>query len=159
MVNFNTLKNSKFLTQQDVTPPKTATVESCTERNVAMESQPQEMKYTLTFKELDKPLVLNFTNASMMAHITGQEDTDDWIGARVELYNDPTVGFGGKITGGIRIRPPQPQTQGGMTAEQKGSYDGASGQRPLSLEEEAESAKRFAEQHDLPDDLGEGQQH
>ncbi len=111
MVNFNTLKNSKFLTKEDVTPDVLVTVATCIEQNVAMESQPVEMKYTLTFQELEKPLVLNFTNASLMAGITGREDTEDWIGAKVVLYNDPTIMFAGKMTGGIRVRAPQQSGQ------------------------------------------------
>jgi len=107
MVNFNTLKNSKFLTKEDVTPDLLVTVATCVEQNVAKENDTPEMKYTLTFHEADKPLVLNFTNASLMAHITGQDDTDNWIGHKVVLYNDPTIMFAGNMTGGIRIKAPQ----------------------------------------------------
>lgn len=147
MVNFNKLKQSKFLGKEDVDPPVNVTISSCIKKNVALESQAPEMKYTLEFQENLKPLVLNFTNASMMAQITGQDDTDDWVGAKVQLYNDPSIMFAGKLTGGIRIRAIQ---QGGLNQNQQQQYNNAGDER--------EQAKQFAEQYDLPVD-GEGQQH
>lgn len=104
MPTVNDLKSSKFLTKHDVEPPVVVTITSYEEMNVALESQAPEMKYTLHFKELDKPLVLNLTNGMLIAAITGSEDLDHWIGQQVVLWNDKTVSFAGKITGGIRVR-------------------------------------------------------
>lgn len=104
MPTVNDLKSSKFLTKHDVEPPVVVTIISYEEMNVALESQVPEMKYTLHFKELDKPLVLNLTNGMLIAAITGSEDLDHWIGKQIVLWNDKTVSFAGKITGGIRVR-------------------------------------------------------
>ena len=72
--------------------------------DVSLESQAPEMKWCLKFKEFEKPLVLNSTNGQLIEAILGSDDSDDWIGKTIVLWNDPTVGFAGKITGGIRVR-------------------------------------------------------
>lgn len=107
MPNVNDLKSSKFLTKNDVEPAVLVTIKSYEQMNVAMESQAPEDKWTLSFRELDKPLVLNMTNGMLIAAITGSEDFDKWLGKQVVLYNDKTVSFAGKITGGIRVKAPQ----------------------------------------------------
>lgn len=111
MPNVNDLKSSKFLTKNDVEPAVLVTIKSYEEMNVAMESQAPENKWCLYFNELDKPLVLNMTNGMLIAAITGTEDFDGWIGKQIVLYNDKTVSFAGKITGGIRVRAARNQPQ------------------------------------------------
>ena len=47
----------------------------------------------------------------------GSPETDDWKGKQITMYNDRTVSFAGKLTGGIRIRPNAPdQAQTGGAA-------------------------------------------
>lgn len=106
-MNVNDLKKSKFLTKNDVMPPVLVTIESVEEVNVAKEGADPEMRWTLIFKEMEKPLVLNSTNGQIIAALVGSEESDDWIGHKIVLYNEPTVSFGGKITGGIRVRAPK----------------------------------------------------
>lgn len=60
----------------------------------------------LTFKEVDQKLGLNITNWDSMAEITGKDDDDHWIGAKVELWVDKNVKFGNKTIPAIRIRRP-----------------------------------------------------
>ena len=107
MPNVNDLKSSKFLTKNDVEPPILVTIKSYEEMNVALESQEPENKWCLIFEEPIKPLVLNMTNGNLIAVITGSEEFDHWIGAQIVLYNDKTVMFAGKLTGGIRVRAPK----------------------------------------------------
>lgn len=107
MPNINDLKSSKFLTKNDVEPPILVTIKSYEEMNVAMENQAPENKWCLIFKELDKPLVLNMTNGQLIAAITGSEEFDHWIGREIILYNDKTVMFAGRLTGGIRVKVPK----------------------------------------------------
>lgn len=104
MPSVHDLKNSKYLTQHDVEPPVVVTFQAYKEENVAKEGERPDPKYIFKFRELEKPLVMNFTNGSIVSSILGTEDFDQWMGKEVVLYRDPTVGFGGKITGGIRIR-------------------------------------------------------
>ena len=83
------------------------TIQSCEQHNVAKEGAGEEMKWCLTFAEVDKPLVLNSTNIQLCARICGSDDTDDWAGKKIVLYTDPNVSYAGKIVGGIRIRAPR----------------------------------------------------
>jgi len=106
-MNVNELKSSKFLTKHDVEPPVLVTIKGCEEMDVSMESQSKELKWTLLFKELEKPMVLNSTNGQLIAAIAGSGESDDWIGRKIVLYNDKTVSFAGQITGGIRVRAPK----------------------------------------------------
>lgn len=114
MPKVSDLRQSRFLTKDDVTPPVTVTIKSCELLNVALESQVSEEKWCLHFKELDKPLVLNHTNGQLIEMITGTDDLDAWTGQKIVLYNDKTISFAGKITGGIRCRGPKTS----MTAEE-----------------------------------------
>jgi hypothetical protein len=110
-MNLSDLKQSKFLKKEDVEPAVLVTIRAMSQENVAKEGCEPEMRTALHFDELDKPLILNSTNGQIIARITGK-DTDietSWIGARVVLYNDPNVTFGGKLVGGIRVRAPKPQ--------------------------------------------------
>lgn len=105
------LKSSNYLTKEDVEPPIKVTIESYEEVNMAFQGQPPEMKWTLKFKGIDKPLALNLTNGQRIELITGSGDFDEWIGREITLYNDKTIAFGKKITGGIRVWVPQPQIE------------------------------------------------
>ncbi len=107
MPSINDLKQSKFLTKADVTPPVLVTIRGYELVNVAKEGATPEDKYVLHFNELEKPLVLNSTNGQIIAKFTGSEDFDGWIGKHAVLYFDPNVSFGGKLTGGIRVRAPK----------------------------------------------------
>lgn len=60
-------------------------------------------KAVLHFKNSEKVLALNVTNANMMEELTGSDETDDWIGVRICLY--PTkVDFQGKRVLAVRIK-------------------------------------------------------
>lgn len=106
------MKESKFLKRGDVARPVLATIESVVQMNVAKEGAEPEMKWCLHFSDVDKPMVLNFTNIQLCERICGSDDTDHWAGKKIVLYDDPNVSFGGKLTGGIRVRAPkQPSAQ------------------------------------------------
>jgi hypothetical protein len=102
------MRESKFLKKEDVGRGALGTIASCVRMNVSKEGAPDEMKWCLTFQEIDKPLVLNSTNIQLCEHIFGSDDTDYWIGKRIVLYTDPNVSYQGKLIGGIRVRAPKP---------------------------------------------------
>lgn len=102
------MRESKFLKKEDVGRGALGTIESCVRMNVAKEGADPELKWCLTFSDIDKPLVLNQTNIQLCAKIIGSEDTDQWPGKRIVLYTDPNVSFQGKLIGGIRVRAPKP---------------------------------------------------
>ena len=63
-----------------------------------------EMKPVLRFVGEQKGLVLNKTNAQVIASFLGAE-TNAWIGQQIELY--PTqVSFQGRVVDAIRVRQP-----------------------------------------------------
>lgn len=55
-----------------------------------------------------RKMVLNKTNGSRVALALGTEEVEAWQGQTITLYNDPSVEFGGKLVGGIRVAIPQP---------------------------------------------------
>jgi hypothetical protein len=106
-MNISNFTESKFLRKADVDPPVFVTIGELEQVDVSMPGEPAETKYALHFAELEKPLIMNSTNAELIKNITGSEDTDDWIGHKIVLYKDDNVSFGGKLVGGIRARAPK----------------------------------------------------
>lgn len=102
-MNSNDLMPSKYLKQSDVTPPKIVTIASMKQENLAKDTEPKKLRWTLLFEELDKPLVLNKTNIKRCAKVCGSEETDEWVGKKIKLYFDEEVEFGGEQVGGIRV--------------------------------------------------------
>ncbi len=103
-MNVNEMLSSKYLKKEDVDPAKLVTVASFDKVNLAMDGQPPQHKWVMRFEELDKPMVLNATNIRLCEMIFNSGDTDDWVGNKLVIYNDPSIQFQGKFTGGIRVR-------------------------------------------------------
>jgi len=104
MPNIKDMKSSKFLKKDDVGEGTVCIISGVSQENVAKEGADPEMKWVLHFTNLDKPLVLNSTNLQLIAMFLKSDDTEDWEGKKIILYDDPSVSFGGKLTGGIRVR-------------------------------------------------------
>jgi hypothetical protein len=81
---------------------------------VEVEQIGQDRKPVLYFRNKQKGVVLNKTNATNIALMFG-EDMDDWGGSDVELF--PTmVDYQGRSVEAIRIRPVRPQKQAAPAA-------------------------------------------
>lgn len=106
-MNTAELKQSKFLKKEDVGTGVLVTIRDCTQENVSLPGADPELKWTLHFDELDKPMVLNATCGALIQAITGSPESDDWIGKRIVLFSDPTIMFQGRVVGGIRVRAPK----------------------------------------------------
>lgn len=94
---------SKYLKAADL-QGRTARV---TIRTVLMETVGQtsgDQKPILYFQGKDRGVVLNRTNAVVIAHYYGQ-DTDQWPGREVELYTE-MVPFQGRMVNALRVRVP-----------------------------------------------------
>jgi hypothetical protein len=63
-----------------------------------------EDKVVLHFQENVKPMVLNRTNAQLLGLATGAKTAGEAKGKKIVVYSDPTVVFGGKPVGGLRIK-------------------------------------------------------
>lgn len=109
MPNINDLKKSRFLKQSDVEPAILVTIRSVEEVNVALEGDEPDMRWCLYFKEVEKPMTLNTTNAQIIATIAGSEETEDWPNTKIVLYRDKNISYGGKLVGGIRAKAPKNQ--------------------------------------------------
>lgn len=109
MPRIGEMMSSKYLKKEDVGQGALVTIAGVKKMNVAVEGADPEYKWTMSFQELDKPMVLNSTNIQLCAKACNSEDTDEWIGRKVVLYDDPNVSYAGKLTGGIRIRAPRNQ--------------------------------------------------
>ncbi len=164
MPSINDLSESKYLTKNDVGEGKLVTITGYSRENMAMDNKPVDMCYILTLvnqagKEI-KSVVCKVTNGAMIAHIMAttygisrdyqldphdpqsnpspaNEQFGNWVGKQIILYNDPTISFQGKITGGIRVRAPQaPPIQ----------------QAPQYQPPPAQNAAQFQQKYNMPPD-------
>ena len=71
----------------------------------AGESDKQQLVLTVDLGSEEKKLGLNKTNLRILISSYG-DDTDRWIGRAVVIYFDPNVSFGGRVTGGLRVKVP-----------------------------------------------------
>ena len=101
------MKSSKFLKKEDFgTQGKNVTIERLDQEDVSMQDQPADMKFVLFFQGFEKGMVLNWTNTQLVAQVTGSEETEDWKGRQLNVYEDPTIAYAGKLIGGLRVRHP-----------------------------------------------------
>src|SRR5262249_22984775 len=103
-------KKNRFLSKADVGDGLVVTILDVTKENIASPGQPPEERVLLTLKGV-KPMTLNSTNARQISKIVGSQESDDWVGKKIELYNDEDVEFGGKTMGGIRVRAAEKTTR------------------------------------------------
>lgn len=101
------LKQSRFLTKGDVTPPKLLTIKSYRYADISQEGEAADNQYLLFFQETEKPMVLKSVNGDLITMALGTNDFDRWIGHQIVLYVDPNVTMKGKVVGGIRCRAPK----------------------------------------------------
>ena len=100
--------NAKYLKKEDIPSPVDTTILWIKEEEVTTPGKGTETRLVLYFDGIKKGLVLNQANADALAEITGTDDTEEWADTPVQLWVDPDVKYGGKRTGGIRIRKPVP---------------------------------------------------
>lgn len=102
---------SKYLKKEDTTRPVLLTIERFSKVNMAQRGKEDEVKWLMHFAETPKPLVMGPTKFQMCEQIFGSDETDEWVGRQVVLYEDPNVtDLHGKLVGGIRIRAPRVRT-------------------------------------------------
>lgn len=56
----------------------------------------------------DIVIALNPTNLVSLTELFGSDESEDWLGECIVAFNDPSVTFNNKKTGGIRFRKPKP---------------------------------------------------
>ena len=100
--------NAKYLKKEDIPSPINTSILWTKEEEVTAPGKGTETRLVLYFDGLKKGLVLNMANADALEDITGTDEYEEWKDIPVQLYVDPDVTYGGKKTGGIRIRKPIP---------------------------------------------------
>lgn len=95
---------SNFIGKEDVTTPLRVII-GPVHREEIQSDNGKEFKNVMEVKGHPKKLILNNINWDTLENAYG-EDSDDWIGKEMELYVDPSVMFGGKRVGGVRVRIP-----------------------------------------------------
>lgn len=83
--------------------PLTLTVKNVSTTNFNQPNGQKEKKPTLTFNECEDKLALNKFNVTAMYLITRSDETDDWIGTKIDVYFDPDVFYNEEQVGGVRI--------------------------------------------------------
>lgn len=96
-------RNSKWLRKDDVEAMSEKERQTVVER-IVEEEVGDDLKPVIYFKGIDKGWPLNMTALEQLAELTGSDDTDDFAGARVEIFVDPSVRYAGKRIGGIKLR-------------------------------------------------------
>ena len=99
------LGGAAFMTQDDLPEPKGLHIQKFTREEVG-QGDTKETKTIVHWAEDIRPLVASKTALKQIQAVTGAKLPKEAIGQPVGLYVDPTVSFGGKIVGGIRVRAP-----------------------------------------------------
>jgi hypothetical protein len=130
---------SKFLTKEDVGQGIMVQIKYMAIEDVESDGVVEQVT-TLHFEGDIKPFILKQTNKELLKLATGATTIAGIRGKQIVIINDPTVIFGGKLVGGLRIRSPQqqqyppaaqqipqaqPATRLGQTPEQMGQTPGA----------------------------------
>lgn len=106
MASYKTAFGS-FLKQEDLQGREVRVVIESVSLEEIKNEDGKEKKLVARFTGKDKGLVLNRTTCESLEAITGTDDYDHWGGTPIVLFVDPTVKFGPKTVGGIRIKAPK----------------------------------------------------
>jgi hypothetical protein len=99
---------AQYLKKEDLSDPVDTELLWVKEEKVTPPGKDTTTRLVAYFEGLSKGLVLNTANCETLAEITGTDDPNEWKDVVLQLYVDPDVKYGGKKTGGIRIRKPVP---------------------------------------------------
>lgn len=96
---------SGYLKQEDVPAPIIAIIKTVGMELMQNDSNGDVEKPVVHFNNGTKPIVANRIIWDTLENAYGM-DSDAWTGKPVEIFIDPNVMYGGRKTGGIRIRIP-----------------------------------------------------
>ena len=103
-MDFNQFNTANYLKKEDV--PEDGVILHIKSFDVVELEGDEGRKPALYFKEAQyKPLLLNTTNRRRLETIFKSSETEDMLTKPVVVYNDAMIEFGGKIVGGVRLRP------------------------------------------------------
>ncbi len=100
---FDTLYGSKYMSASELDDPIQRTIGKVEITAFEKPGEPTKRKALLWFKGEDRALVLNKTNAAVLAHAYGK-DFRNWVDSTVEIRSE-LVNFAGRSVPGIRLSP------------------------------------------------------
>ena len=110
MANISKLFPSKYLKAADLDGEELEVVIDQLDEEMIGQGKDQEMKPVLKFRNHDQGLVLNKTNANLIADDHG-DDYEKWGGETITLYPTQTQ-FGSKLVDCVRVKPqPKKKTE------------------------------------------------
>jgi len=115
---------SKYIAKEDCEPPLLVQIAYMTQDDVEVDGKVDSCA-VLHFNGDIKPLILNNTNKELLKVLTGAQTVGQLRGHHVVLWVDPTIMFGRKMVGGVRIRAAnaQPGTQAAYVPPTQDSHD------------------------------------
>lgn len=139
LTHWKKLRNPDYMGEWDFQPgeKKTVTISgACCEQVIGVEGKKSE-ETVVHFREPEKPMILNVTNARMITRHAGTPYIEQWPGVRIILGVEKVKAFG-DVVGAVRVqktKPEQPESgeaaippcadcgkpikaQGGLTAGQ-----------------------------------------
>ena len=111
MTSLLAMQPSTYLKKEDVPNPMNVQIAGI-KRETVGQGADQEQKPIIYFHGMEKGMVLNNINSQILVMIFG-DNIEAMAGKTIQLYVDPTVSFGGKMVGGLRLRAVQTFPEGG----------------------------------------------
>ena len=112
--NANDFLGGNYLRKEDIHEPVMVTVANVWSEAVMNSAR---KKLMISFKEIEKPLILNKTNIKRLVDIFNTQDTSQWKG-RVTLYVEQGVEYAGRVVGGLRLKQAeQPVASPGLSSQ------------------------------------------
>lgn len=99
------LKNNNYIGAYTLEPgcDLILTIKAVVKDNIVGEDGKKEQGTLLYFNEIDKPMVLNSTNAKTIVAIYGTPYVEEWVGKKIQLYATKVKAFG-EMVEALRIR-------------------------------------------------------
>tara|TARA_R100000329_G_scaffold125775_1_gene104333 strand:+ start:550 stop:1029 length:480 start_codon:yes stop_codon:yes gene_type:complete len=87
------------------------TITKLSQEKVTGQQGRKEDCFVVYFKEFDKAMILNRTNARAIEKVSGSGLVEDWVGTQVTLYVEKGVKAFGDVVDALRIRDKKPSRQ------------------------------------------------
>tara|TARA_R110002050_G_scaffold104327_5_gene213744 strand:- start:3165 stop:3644 length:480 start_codon:yes stop_codon:yes gene_type:complete len=87
------------------------TIDKLAQDKVTGQQGRKEDCFVVFYKEFDKPMILNRTNAKAIEKVAGSGLIEDWKGNQVTLYVESGVKAFGEVVDALRIRDSKPMNQ------------------------------------------------
>jgi len=87
------------------------TIDKLAQDKVTGQQGRKEDCFVVYYKEFDKPMILNRTNAKAIEKVAGSGLIEDWKGSKVTLFVEKGVKAFGEVVDALRIRDSKPMEQ------------------------------------------------